>query len=488
MKRLVSAILTILLVFSLAACKNSGGDTPATNAPVTATIEPATGAFSVGYSRVNVTPKGSVPLTGYGDALSRMSQGFLDYLYVTCIAMTDANNETLLLYTADQICITDGGIALVREKVCKALNIPEDKVIVATTHNHSAPELGTKYDNLFKDDYYNAFKTAAEEALADRSPATMKAGSTKTEGMNFVRHYVMNDDTIAGDNFGDTSSGYKGHVTEADEQLQMIRFVREDKKDVLLVNWQAHSLLASTWNTPEGQATRNMLSADYPGAARSYVESQDPDVLFAYFLGAAGNLNPYSMIREENKTVKYKEYGQMLGDVILGYQSQLTGVEPGLIQTKQTVYEATIDHTEDHLKGVAEEVMRVYNETKSTAEALKAGRDSGVMGFRHANAIIRRAKMVEQVQPMELNAVTIGSIGLVTAPYEMFCTNAIALKEASPYDITFVLTCTNGHHAYIADELAFTYGSYEVHNRNLIRGTAEDLVDTMVSMLTELKG
>lgn len=475
MKKLLCLLLVLGMTLSLCACSDSGATESAA-------------ALSVGYARVDVTPKASVPLTGYGDALNRMSQGFVDYLYVTCIALTDANGETVLLYTADQICITDGGIALVREKVCQELGIPEDKVIVATTHNHSAPELGTKYDNLFKDAYYEAFKTSAQQALEDRSPATMKAGSTKTEGMNFVRHYIMNDDTVAGDNFGDTSSGYKGHVTEADEQVQMIRFVRADKKDVLLVNWQAHSLLASTWNTPEGQATRNMLSADYPGAARSYVEQQDSDVLFAYFLGASGNLNPYSMIKTENKQVEFRKYGQMLGEVIVGYQDQLTEVATGDIKTKQTIYEATIDHTEDHLKSVAEEVLAVYDQTNSQSEAMKAGEQAGVMGFRHARSIIERSKMTETVRKMELNALTIGSVGLVTAPYEMFCTNGKQIKEGSPCDITFVLTCTNGHHAYIADELAFTYGSYEVHNRHLIRGTAEDLANTMVSMLKELKG
>lgn len=485
MKKLLCLLLVLGMTLSLCACSDSGAAN--NDAPETTAAPESAAALSVGYARADVTPKSSVPLTGYGDALSRMSQGFVDYLYVTCIALTDANGETVLLYTSDQICITDSGIALVREKVCRDLEIPADRVIVATTHNHSAPELGTQYDNLFKDQYYNAFRTTAEEALADRSPATMKTGTAKTDGMNFIRHYIMNDDTVAGDNFGDTSSGYKGHVTEPDEQVQMIRFVREDKKDVLLVNWQAHSLLASTWNTPEGQSTRGMLSADYPGAARTYVEQQDSDVLFAYFLGASGNVNPYSMIKAENKQVEFRKFGQMLGDVILAGQDQMVEAELGPIKTKQTIFEATIDHTEDHLVSVAEEVLAVYNENKNQTAAMEAGKDAGVMGFRHARSIIERSKMVETVRKMELNALTIGSVGLVTAPYEMFSTNGLHIKEASPCDITFVLTCTNGHHAYIADELAFTYGSYEVHNRHLIRGSAEALADTMVSMLNELK-
>jgi len=475
MKKCISIALAMLMLLSLCAC----GKTEK------AAKQPA--AFQVGYARVDFTPNASVPLSGYGDSSTRLSQGYLDPLYVTCIALTDTQGQTLLLYTADMICITDGGIATVREKVCKSLDIPEDRVIVATTHTHSAPEWNKGYES-YKDKYYDAFKTAGQQALEDRSAATMKAGSTKTDGMNFVRHYTMNDGTVAGDNFGSTASGYKGHVSEPDEQLQMIRFVRQDKKDVLLVNWQAHSLLASTWNTPDGQATRSMLSADYPGAARMYVEQQDDDVLFAYFLGAAGNLNPYSMIKSENPTTKYKEYGKMLGDVILGYQDQMQDVKTGNLVTKQHIFQATIDHTEDHLKEVAQEVLRVYNATGNQTQAMNAGKDAGVMGFRHARSIIERANISETVQEMELNAVSIGDFGFVTAPYEMFCSNAMDVKAASPYAFTFVITCTNGHHAYIANDLAFTYGSYEVHNRHLIRGTAEDLASTMVSMLEEIKG
>ena len=88
---------------------------------------------------------------------------------------------------------------------------------------------------------------------------------------------------------------------------------------------------------------------------------------------------------------------------------------------------------------------------------------------------------------MELCAGCIGPLGFVTAPYEMFDTNGRFVKENSPCQMTFVMTCANGHHNYIASDLAFEYGSYEVHNRDLVRGTAEALVDTMVNMLVDIK-
>ena len=52
--------------------------------------------------------------------------------------------------------------------------------------------------------------------------------------------------------------------------------------------------------------------------------------------------------------------------------------------------------------------------------------------------------------------------------------------------VRHVVTCANGNNNYIADELAFTYDSYEACNRVFVRGTAERLADTMAEMLTDL--
>ena len=82
----------------------------------------------------------------------------------------------------------------------------------------------------------------------------------------------------------------------------------------------------------------------------------------------------------------------------------------------------------------------------------------------------------------------IGDIAFVTAPYEMFDVNGMYIKENSPYETTFVMTMANGANSYIAAEYAFEgRGTYEVHNRLLIKGTAEELASTFVDMLNSLK-
>lgn len=57
--------------------------------------------LSIGYARVDLTPEESVALCGYGDDAQRISEGVLDPITGTCLAMTDEQADTILLYTLD---------------------------------------------------------------------------------------------------------------------------------------------------------------------------------------------------------------------------------------------------------------------------------------------------------------------------------------------------------------------------------------------------
>jgi len=233
-------------------------------------------SFSVGYARVDITPTESVPLAGYGNTLQRLSQGVLDPLYATCIAITDNSGSTVLLCTVDLINSLKLYSDPARDAISKQYGIDRDAVVFSATHTHSAPDLAqSTYEPIIR---YTAqlvekLTVLAGAALADRKPATMLGGRTHNEGMNFVRHYILEDDSYAGDNFGDFDAApIRCHVSEADRQIQMVKFCREGGKDILMVNWQAHPTKASTRVTEHGWNNRPYLSADFVGAVRSYVE------------------------------------------------------------------------------------------------------------------------------------------------------------------------------------------------------------------------
>lgn len=391
-----------------------------------------TNSFRVGFGRVVITPAVTEGLVmeGYKNLIS---EGILTDLLGTCVAITDRQDNTLLLYTVDKCEVQKETVTELRERLGASAGIPADHITVSGAHTHSSPA------TVSMPDYVDQLVQAGEAALNDRAPATVCAGSYDVPNMNFVRHYVMNDSSMGGDNFGDASLGYKCHASKADPTMGLIRFVREgDKKDVVMVNWQVHPKLASTIATPEGRATRTLISADLVGYARDHIEAKE-DVLFAYFNGASGNMNPFSKLdAEKDLTPKgAKPYGEQLGDHILAALGHLQPVQSGTISSART--------------------------------------DLGDRGF-------------------DLHAYTVGGkLGFAAVPAEIFCDTGMQIREGSPNQITFVLTCANGRDSYIPTENAWDYrGSkgeptYETRTCRYPRGTAESLANDLVRLLNEIQ-
>lgn len=478
MKRFASLLLAMAMLLCLCACK--GG------------TESEKKSLQVGYGRVNITPSYSVPLAGYGNTSMRMNQSMIDYIYATCIAVTDENDSTVLLITIDIIAVPVSLLDSLRAAITEATGVPADRIIAQGTHTHSGPDpwSGETVMSKYKMELVANVAKAAADAMADRSPATMETGFGHTEGLSFVRHYTMDVPGIYGDNLTKPDGAtLTGHTSEPDNEIQLICFRRaaEDKKDILAVNWQTHAKLNSGGETDEGRANRPMLSADYIGGSRDYIE-KNSDYLYAFYLGAAGNLNANSKIVSENVSTECKEYSKLLGDSILEGAKTLAPVEGTQVKSTQKIYEAAIDGSENHLLAAAKEVHQIWSQTNDYAAAMVVAEGTDIKSPYHAGSIINRANNAGTVRKMELNAVTIGNVGFVTAPYEMFDTNGMFIKENSPFETTFVMTCANGHNDYIAAEYAFENGgTYEVHNRSFAKGTAEDLANTYVDMLKSLK-
>lgn len=445
--------------------------------------------LKVGYSRVDYTPDYSVPLAGYGNTHKRMSQGYYNRIYTTCVAITDEAGQTLLLIANDQIRCIQSWTEVARARITEATGVPGTHIMLTASHTHSAPDIGggIKEAHPYYEEYLSALTEAAVEAMADRAEATLSTGRTTVPKLGFVRHYRMVDGGVVGDNFGSAAGReFAGHTMPTDEEMQLIRFERTGKKPVLMVNWQAHPTVGSTSATEFGKMLRPFLGADYVGSCRERVEKES-DCLFAFFQGAAGNLNSRSRILEETPTANVHKYGQQLAGFVLDALDGLEAAQAGTLTTRRMTYVGELDHSEDHMLAEATEVRKIWEQTNDNAQCAKAGEKYGIHSAYHAGAIIARSKQGYELE-MELNAIGLGDISFVTAPYEMFCNSAQAVKANTPYPMTFVLSCANAGHAYIASTEAFDHGCYEVDNRKFVRGTAEKAVDHFVEMLKDMKG
>ena len=440
--------------------------------------------LSIGYARVDLTPDEPVALSGYGDDTQRISEGVLDPITATCLAVTDESNETVLLYSLDLLAGFGTLTDVAREAITKATGIPGHRIMLAGTHTHAGPSVGTMHldsTKRFFDNTVRLLTQAAENALADRSPATLLVGRTQTEKMSFVRHYRMENGTYGGDNFGTWDSPIVAHTSPADEQIQLARFLREGKADILLVNWQTHAKMSSTATTEFGKAHRKYISSDYIGFTRQALE-EETGMQVIFFSGAAGNLNPSSRMESEPTPEDPAVYGKQLAQATLTGLTDMQPIGTDRILSRQRMVTIPIDHSDDHLVELATKIWSIWPEDQQRCK--DTARENGFNSAYAARDVISRYQAGND-RTLELNTVGVGELAFAIAPYEMFCVNGQQIKEDSPYAMTFVLTCANSYQNYLPSDFAFTHGGYEVDSRKLPRGSAEQMVENFLEMLRE---
>ena len=473
MKKIVALLLVLVMVLAMTAC---GASTPAGEGGGENGGASANGGFRVGYGKANITPDGQVGMGGYGRSDQRLSTGVLSYLWVTCVAISDAEDNTILVYGMD-LC-GSGDAAEFRTNVSQATGVPVDNIVMSASHTHSAPDYSVVTSG--SGDALNKLKkglvSAAETAMEDRKEAKMFVGSVDTEGMNFVRHYICNDGTYCGDNFGDSSSGLAGHASQADPELQMVKFTREGDNDVYIANFQTHP-------HQTGGSSKYDLSADIVGEFRAAME-QELGCEIAYFTGAGGNINSRSRIEAENQTKDWKEWGKRMAKY--AQSVEYTEVATGKVQAASFEFEAKINHADDQWATLGSDLRNRWNKGEITTAQVKELSAAAGFPFNspyHAGAVASRASMGNS-SSFIIQAFSFGEVGFVSAPYEMFDTSGMYIKENSPFAMTIIAECSNGGNGYFPSQFAFDVsGGYECDTTKYVPGTAERLADQYLEML-----
>ena len=480
MKKTIAWILIFVLTLSLVGCAPADTDETTTAPTAESTDPPAPAVFMAGYSREDITPEGKVPLGGYGLSDRRLTDNVLDPLYLTCVAFQEGE-EMLLWFTMDIIGAKGDMVAQARLRISRKTGVPADRIMFCATHTHSAPDLGSSNSNieLYKENFVDIAIEAAQKAIADLTPATLSGTKTELERMNYIRHYIMNDGTYYGSNFGSTASGFKQHVEESDNEMLLVKVEREgDKKDILLMNWQAHPCFT-------GGGTKKDISADYIGAVRRAIE-RDTGMYFAFYQGAQGNHNARSAMPNETLYSTNEEYGEKLAEYAIAALPNLKPIEGSGIKSEAVTLEAAVNHDDEHLLEQAREVQALWKSTNDTNKGNKLARQYGISSVYHANAIIARPSRPEKAN-ISINAIYVGGLAFITAPFEMFRGTGEYIKDNSPFEMTFICGNSNESHGYIPTVNAYDYGCYESFTSYFARGTAEVLQEKYVEMLNGLK-
>lgn len=467
MKRSLCIILILLMTLSLCACGESSE-------------KGSEKGLQVGFGRASILPDYEVQLSG--GAATRVSTGIKDQLYITCVAIRE-NGQTYIIGTMDFLTSDEVYVGPARILMSAATGVPEENIILNATHTHAAPAIrstGSLNVEKYREDFNKWAEQAAKDAVADLSSAQIWYGSVQAEGMAWVRHYKMADGTYAGANYGSfKKSTILGHASEADTQMQMIKFVRSavGKKDIILMNFPAHGTLHKSL----------MLSADFPGPTRAYVEDKT-DSLVAYFIAGAGDQVPSSRVPEEMFSDDYRAFGEELGRIAVACMDKLCKLESCELRFNHQTFTGKANKEGLDRLGEALKVEEIWRQVggRGTPEGKAAAKEHGFSSVYQVTAILNRVNLGE-TRSLELRILSIGDLGMIFAPYEMFGASAMFIKRESPYAMTFVISCSQNHDGYLPSKLGWQLGCYESQITRFAPGTAEQLAQEYVDMLTKMK-
>ena len=428
-----------------------------------------------GYAKLDITPDYPIGLGGYSNAEKRISEGVEDRIYATCIALTEGE-QTVLVFAVDNCGTGQATTTGFREKVAEAVGVPVTNIFYTASHSHNCPALSS-HD---KAEQYKAFLVetmiaAAKQALEDRAPAVTMAAKKLFQGMNATRHVLLANGEVAGSDWRRRESPPIGNAGTPDSQMVLVKFAREGKRDILMINWQGHPDCS-------GQIGKLMISPSFIGPLRDTVAA-GTGMEVVYFTGADGNMIIDARIPEfRHHNLDYRRYAVRMGTLALDLVDELEVVEGSGIATANAYVEAPIDHSWDHMLDAAKEVYDLFKKTdRPTADVL--GRQYDFSSCYQARAIISRHGMGESIT-LEVNAFRVGGVGFACGSYEMFSESGLEIKSRSPYAYTMVLT---GNSSYIPSKRAFTNRCYESDTGFFAEGTAELLVDRFVELLEKIQ-
>jgi hypothetical protein len=434
--------------------------------------------FYAGYARADITPTEYPIFMGQGtDALNAIEE-----IYGTCVAFSDGKTRALFV-TVETQQVGESFYKQILNEVIKTTDLPQKNIFISSDHNHSAPhtdyERGNDILMRWRQTAAEKISVAAKQAFDDLSPATPYMAKTKTEGLSFVRRYRLEDGAYRGIGAikpGASRANWAAHESDADPEVQIIRWAREDgKKDILMVHWQAHAAHAYSENT-------SVISGDFVYWLRKSLE-EEHDVLVSYHQGGAANINLHSYVYNVVGE-KYVFVGKKLAEVCSKAIPKLTPINTGKI--KVVSIPVTVKIKPEPIERVEAALKVIRGEDKDGAIRREFDFEQ------HEPFPIYQRHMLMEENPsgyidITVTAISFGDIAFVCAPYEMFDTNAKEVKDASPFKTTFVCAYTNGHYGYIPSALAIPHGQYEVYKCFFTEGTGEIFSNAMIDALKKAK-
>lgn len=444
--------------------------------------------FKAGFARVNVTPSMNTPIIGY--YVERRVEGVLDELEVNAAAF-ELDGKCAIIMSVDNCGIGKARCDVIRERVSKTCGIDSEAVFVAATHTHTGPGASLTFgetEEILKE-YWKRLIDKCVDAAAlaknDLKPARLGYGVGEAKNVAFIRRFRMKDGSVM-TNPGVNNPEILEPLETVDERVGVIRIDREGAETIVILNFGNHP------DTVGG----SLISADWPGFARKFVEKAIDNTKCIFFNGAQGDVNHVNvhptagdfndMFNDFDGCSRGYGHARHIGRVVAAAAMQ---VYDKVKWTEVDKIKAKIENIDvpSH-KPTADELPLA----KKYTELHEAGKDEEIpfKGMALTTVVAEAKRMVSLESgpdffTLPISVIALGEIAFVGFPGEPFTEIGRAVKDVEEYGLILPCCCANDSRGYFPSSKAYKEGGYEARASRFAPGISELLIAKAKKMLKD---
>jgi hypothetical protein len=453
---------------------------------------------------VDITPKVGVAHAGWGAQTHQVSIGNDMPLHVTALVVTKGNVE-LAIVDVDIGIFTNLQDKKIRELISKKSGIPFGNIRLAYTHTHSGPitfgqwikdgiDLANEWWNTIPD----ACAKAVIEAKATAQPARTGFGRGSCD-VNINRRPSRDNGQLF------TGRNWDGAV---DHSVDVVSFDDADDNPIAtIVNYAMHPTIMAHQN--------QWVTPDFPGPMRSVVE-HTVGGLCLFLQGASGNQGPVDGFTGDLRV--YRKVGSKLGAeaarvrLNIEPRERKENLDQILISGADLgIYSNVPINESDDTVGVSNVPVDLPSRNVISLADAKAGFHAGEKELESARASMASEEEIRKAVSKVMRAniqlsvarlsdtnthdghieitaqsMRIGETVLVSIPVEPFVELAQGVKERSSSANTVFSGFSNGHINYLATDIAFEEGGYEVGVSVFAAGSAELAIEASLEAIDKV--
>ena len=379
--------------------------------------------------------------------------------------------------------LEDSSVKSIREKINKAIGIPETNIMVSATHIHSGGPVCSWGDYIKKDTLYiehmiDKCVDATIMAYNKAKPSVISFGKGSEKDISFNRRFLMKDGGVR------TNAGIKNPdivkpVGPIDPDVTIAKINDEEGNIIgVITNFACHLDVVGG----------NEYSGDYPGELSRMLKKTFGEKVVSIFLtGTCGNINHVDV---SGKVDNYKEHYIKMGKILAGEVIKtLERTEPCndiQLAAQSRKIELLVRQPSPEYLAKAKDIV-ANSELKNSDLANAHGIE--LVEYFYAKEAIRMSVEKEESVNIEVQVLKIGELSISALPSEIFVEFGLDIKSRSPFKYNMVNSLANGIFGYIPVREAFKQGGYEIRlcaTSRLEEEAGYKMVDNAVELLKKI--